>query len=86
MILQEKPLVCTQFAWNGDPIYPYSACDHCLTPLDTAEENVRRLTTCPDITLPFPQCSEVKKETIVECDACNIKYCSCECKIEAQKR
>ncbi|KAI4487400.1 hypothetical protein M0804_005549 [Polistes exclamans] len=84
IILEEKPLVCCQFSWNAE--YGYLACDNCLKPLETAEENARRLTSKPDIILPHMECCETKKNLITECSACGIKYCSNECKNEAIER
>lgn len=84
IILEEKPIVCCQFSWNAD--YGYLACDNCLTPLETAEENARRLTGKSDIILPHMECCETKKNLIMECSACGIKYCSTECQNEALQR
>lgn len=84
IILEEKPIVCCQFSWNAD--YGYLACDNCLTPLETAEENARRLTGKSDIILPHMECCETKKNLIMECSACGIKYCSTECLNEALQR
>ncbi|XP_076651451.1 SET and MYND domain containing, class 5 [Halictus rubicundus] len=83
-ILTEKPLVCCQFSWNLE--YGYLACDNCLRPLETAEENVHRLTENSTIILPHPECCETKKELIVECPDCATKYCSIECQNEAYSR
>ncbi|XP_076295395.1 SET and MYND domain containing, class 5 [Lasioglossum baleicum] len=83
-ILTEKPLVCCQFSWNLE--YGYLACDNCLTPLETAEENVHRLTENSTIILPHPECCETKKELITECPDCGTKYCSVECQNEAYSR
>ncbi|CAK9794697.1 Histone-lysine N-trimethyltransferase SMYD5 [Anthophora plagiata] len=83
-ILEEKPIICCQFAWNLE--YGYLACDHCLRPLETAEENVRRLTGKSTIILPHPECCETKKDLITECPECGTKYCSIECLNEASLR
>ncbi|XP_043270494.1 SET and MYND domain-containing protein 5 [Venturia canescens] len=83
-ILVEKPILCCQFAWSTD--YGYLSCDNCMRPLETAEENVRRLTGKTNIILPYPQCCETQKETIVECQACGIKYCCKECLDEANAK
>lgn len=84
IILEEKPIVCCQFSWNLD--YGYLACDNCLKPLETAEENARRLTGKVDIILPYSECCETQKDCITECTACGTKYCSSECKNEAFQR
>ncbi|CAK9807474.1 Histone-lysine N-trimethyltransferase SMYD5 [Anthophora quadrimaculata] len=83
-ILEEKPIICCQFAWNLE--YGYLACDYCLRPLETAEENVRRLTGKSTIILPHPECCETKKDLITECPECDTKYCSIECLNEASLR
>lgn len=73
--------MCCQFAWNED--YQYLACEYCLRPLETAEENAQRLTANRNLNLPFPEYCETKKHLISECEACDKKYCSAECKTEA---
>lgn len=82
--MEEKPLVCCQFSWNLE--YKYLACDNCLKPLETAEENVRRLTANSTIILPHIECCETKKDLITECSECGTKYCSTECQNEAYSR
>lgn len=84
IILEEKPVVCCQFSWNSD--YGYLACDHCLRPLETAEENAQRLTGNPNIALPHSECCETNKNLTTECPACGTKYCSVECQNEAFQR
>lgn len=84
IIHEEMPVLSCQFSWNAD--YGYSACDNCLRPLETAEENVRRLTDDPTIVLPFPECCETKKELITECMDCAVKYCCTECQEQAYQR
>ncbi|XP_051171373.1 histone-lysine N-trimethyltransferase SMYD5 [Leptopilina boulardi] len=83
-IFEEKPFICCQFSWNAE--YGYLACDNCLKPLETAEENVRRLSEKSNIILPYPECCETKTELITECELCGVKYCSNGCKIEALQR
>lgn len=50
VILQESPLVSSQFSWNK--AYGYLACEHCMLPLETAQENIRRLAFDATIILP----------------------------------
>ena len=57
-----------------------------MLPLESAEENVRRLTGKPDIVLPYPELCTTDKSTIVECQACGVKYCSSECLQEAYEK
>lgn len=83
-ILEERPVVCCQFPWNSE--FGYSACDHCLRPLETAEENVRRLTGNPNFVVPHKECCDVNKSLITACPLCGVKYCSVECQNEAFQR
>jgi len=84
VILEEKPVICCQFLWNSQ--FGYLACDNCLKPLETAEENVRRLTGNPNFVVPHKECCEVNKSLITECHQCGVKYCSVECQNEAFQR
>ncbi len=79
VIFKEQPIVSAQFAWNR--MYQYKACDNCMTPLETAEENVRRLAEDSSIDLPYlkENCS-TKKELHVACVQCGIEYCSNTCR------
>ncbi|KAI5740179.1 hypothetical protein M8J76_001256 [Diaphorina citri] len=81
LIFEEKPLVCAQFSWNT--AYGYLACEYCMRPLETAEENARRLSggTVPE--LQFPECSPTDKSSHVKCQQCQVKYCSESCRSEA---
>lgn len=74
----------SQFSWNAD--YGYSACDNCMGPLETAEENARRLTGQKGLILPYQECCETKKELITECPACGVGYCSLDCYNEAYQK
>lgn len=81
VILEEDPLVSCQFAWNA--AYRYLACDHCMTPLETPEQNVQRLSCKPDIILPHSDCYETNVGNIMNCDNCGVLYCSEGCKQKA---
>lgn len=81
IIFNEDPLVCCQFSWNAS--YSYKACDHCLKPLETAEENARRLTGNSSLQLPYPECCTTEKAKIVSCSSCGELYCSSECQTNA---
>jgi hypothetical protein len=74
VILEEKPLISAQFSWNKT--YKYLACDYCLFQLETAQENVRRLTFNPALVLPYPECDIVlsRKKSFVECPDCHAQY------------
>ncbi|XP_076367305.1 SET and MYND domain containing, class 5 isoform X2 [Tachypleus tridentatus] len=77
-IFEERPLVCSQFLWNQ--AYGYLACDYCMRPLETAEENARRLSSNHQLVLPYPQCCNTKKENHVDCSQCEVSYCSVACR------
>ncbi|KAL1123009.1 hypothetical protein AAG570_003333 [Ranatra chinensis] len=78
VIFEEKPIVSCQFAWNET--YEYSACHHCLRPLESTEENLRRLTGNRALVLPLPDLCPTNKRTHVICDDCQVKFCCEECK------
>lgn len=77
VIFEEIPLVCCQFSWNA--AYGYKACDHCMRPLETAEENVRRLTG-KEIQLPYPELGSTDKTQHSSCSSCGAPYCSVKCR------
>lgn len=78
VVLTEQPLVSSQFLWNA--LYKYSACNHCMKPLETAEEACRRLSSNSMIELPHPECCEVHKEEHIRCNKCQVWYCSESCR------
>lgn len=81
-IFTESPLICCQFSWNR--IYGYSACDHCLCPLESAALNASRLTGNPHIVLPHPSCGSLEDViNPVRCPGCNVTYCTLSCLEEA---
>ena len=53
-LFREKPLVSCQFSWNVD--YGYKACHNCMEPLETAQENVVRLSGNSNLLLPYTDC------------------------------
>lgn len=68
-----------QFSWNK--FYQYKACDYCMKPLETAEENVRRLAEDPSITLPHLKANcVINKELHCACNQCGVEYCSNMCR------
>jgi len=79
VLFKEQPLVSAQFAWNK--FYRYKACDYCMQPLETAEENVRRLAEDSSINLPYikENCA-TNKENHCACNQCGIEYCSNACR------
>ncbi|XP_063614347.1 histone-lysine N-trimethyltransferase SMYD5-like isoform X4 [Penaeus indicus] len=81
VIFEERPLVSCQFLWNA--AYGYLACDYCMRPLETAEENACRLAQNPHLSLPYPECCDTKKDSLIECPQCDASYCSRECRASA---
>lgn len=77
IIFQERPLVCAQFLWNAE--YRYDACEFCLAPLESAQENVQRLVG-RDVQLPYAdECCPTDKSKHVRCN-CGTRYCSDQCR------
>ena len=70
VLFGEEPLVSAQFLWNA--MYRYAACDQCLRPLETAQDNCRRLTGNVSLDLPFPENCDIKKEEHVRCSHCQV--------------
>ena len=70
VLFEEQPLVCAQFLWNQ--VYKYRACHHCLKALETAEENIRRLTGQSNLDLPFPDCCSTVSQEHVQCPHCQV--------------
>ncbi|CAH4033988.1 unnamed protein product [Pieris brassicae] len=81
VILEEDPLVSCQFTWNA--AYRYLACDHCMRPLETPEQNVRRLAVKPDIALPHSDGFEAPLMDVTSCNACGVLYCTDRCRVNA---
>ncbi|TNM98962.1 histone-lysine N-trimethyltransferase SMYD5 [Takifugu flavidus] len=77
-IFIERPLVSAQFLWNS--LYKYRACEYCLRALETAEENARRLSGIPGLSLPHPELCCVRPELHQCCPQCQVMYCSSECR------
>ncbi|KAH8288896.1 hypothetical protein KR054_011632 [Drosophila jambulina] len=86
VIFEEEPFVSKQFSWNV--AYGYAACDHCMRPLETVLENVRRLASDPKVEVPLlqhdPTAAWVAQFT--QCPRCKVNYCSEDCRMEADKR
>ncbi|XP_054648167.1 histone-lysine N-trimethyltransferase SMYD5 [Dunckerocampus dactyliophorus] len=77
-IFIERPLVSAQFLWNA--LYKYQACEYCLRALETAEDNARRLSSNPALSLPYPELCRVRPELHQVCPQCQVMYCSAECR------
>ena len=56
-----------------------------MKPLETAEENVRRLSNNNFFVLHFPEHNETDKSLITKCEKCQIEYCNNECKMLASE-
>ncbi|XP_055317017.1 histone-lysine N-trimethyltransferase SMYD5 [Sitodiplosis mosellana] len=87
-ILDEVPLVSSQFSWNA--ACKYLACEYCLKPLETAEENFNRLSGhkgSETITLPYADYGcRLDKQNQTKCQDCSTRYCSQECLNIANER
>lgn len=51
---------------------PVTACEFCLRALETAEENARRLSGKPGLSLPHPEVCSVKPELHQACPQCQV--------------
>lgn len=76
-ILREMPMVASQFSWNAE--YKYLCCSHCMKPLETAQDNVRRLAFDSTIILPYAECDKINLQNVVKCDNCENLFCSQSC-------
>lgn len=83
-IFIERPLVSAQFLWNS--LYKYKACEYCLRALETAEQNARRLSGNPELSLPHPELCKVRPEQHQACPQCQVMYCSSECRQAAAEQ
>lgn len=86
IIFEEEPFVSCQFSWNA--AYGYAACDHCMRPLETITENIRRLANQPALAVPLTEYDPTAQwlKQFTSCSKCRVRYCSEECRIEALKR
>ena len=70
-------MVSAQFSWNSSA--GYKACHLCMEPLETAQENVSRLTGDPNVLLPNTQCCVTRVSFHTTCPLCGVAYCSKDC-------
>lgn len=86
VIFEEEAFVSCQFSWNS--AYGYQACDHCMRPLETAEQNVRRLASDQSISVPLQEHDPIKRlvDQFCVCVQCGVKYCSETCLADASKK
>ena len=81
-LFRESPLVSCQYTWNE--AYLYKACHYCMEPLETAQENARRLSDDPGLILSHhDSCCDTKKAFHVKCPDCSAEFCSKACLEEA---
>lgn len=59
-----------------------------MKPLETAQENVRRLAFDKSIILPYPELDKFdgKAANLFACENCGTSYCSHECMSHAEKQ
>lgn len=86
VIFEEEPLVSCQFSWNT--AYGYAACDHCMRPLETTIENVRRLANNNALVVPLSEHCPTSKwiKQFTNCPKCKVRYCSEDCRMDAQSK
>lgn len=53
-------------------VYPLTACEYCLRALETAEENARRLSGNPGLSLLHPELCRVRPELHQACPQCQV--------------
>ncbi len=80
VLFRERPLICCQLSWNRH--YGFKACDYCLQPLESPQENARRLLQDPNFNLPdVPGApSGIHDASVFHCPNCQIGYCSEACR------
>ena len=76
-----QPIVSSQYSWNASA--GYRACHLCMEPLETAQENVSRLTGDPNVILPHMESCATRNTFHVSCPYCGVEYCSKQCLEEA---
>lgn len=72
-IVVERPLICCQFPWNR--LYKYTACDHCLKSMETAEDMAKRLSGNKGTILPKKGSCDIERSSNLlstKCTACNV--------------
>ena len=74
-------MVSAQFSWNSSA--GYKACHLCMEPLETAQENVSRLTGDPSVLLPNTECCATRASFHIACPLCGVAYCSKVCREDA---
>lgn len=81
VIFEERPLICCQFSWNR--FYGYKGCDYCLKPLESPQDNARRLLRDNSFVLPItPDASDGDSSVqIFQCSSCGTEYCSEACRV-----
>lgn len=57
-----------------------------MFPLESAEQNIWRLTSDPSVLLPFPDADPAKDVQQIKCQECSAKFCSENCLLEAENK
>ena len=63
-LFREKPMVSCQFSWNAE--YGYRCCHNCMEPLETAQENVIRLSGNSNLLLPYTDSCTTRFENTLD--------------------
>jgi len=87
VILSEQPLVASQLSWNQQ--YNYTACNHCMKSLETAQNMGRRLAANYEISLPHLTscCMSTQQQSLIhKCLGCDVQFCSEECEVDANEK
>uniref|UniRef100_A0A5K3FQA9 SET domain-containing protein n=1 Tax=Mesocestoides corti TaxID=53468 RepID=A0A5K3FQA9_MESCO len=80
VLFSERPLICCQFSWNR--LDCYKSCDYCLQPLESPQDNARRLLKDPNFSLPAVLGAPDGHFSvqIFSCPSCGVEYCSEACR------
>lgn len=83
IIFVENPMVSSQFSINEAD--GFLCCNHCMYPLETANENFKRVGKLQDFRLLFDELDRIEYDEKIseECLQCGIQYCSENCRIRA---
>ncbi|VDM32385.1 unnamed protein product [Hydatigera taeniaeformis] len=84
IIFEEKPLICCQLSWNR--FYGFKSCDYCLKPLESPQDNARRLLHDNSFVLPVIL-GTIDGHSPVQtfrCPSCEVEYCSETCRVASE--
>lgn len=79
-MFEDEPFISFKFSWNSS--FGYAACDHCMRPLETVIENIRRLASNPTLVFPLLEHYPTKQwlKNFCCCPKCRVRYCSDDCR------